>query len=31
VGEKAGSKLKKAQTLGTVEILSEEEFLQRIK
>ncbi len=31
VGEKAGSKLKKAQGLGTVEILSEEEFLQRIK
>jgi DNA ligase (NAD+) len=29
VGEKAGSKLKKAQTLGTVEILSESEFISR--
>lgn len=29
-GEKAGSKLKKAQTLGTVEIWTEEEFLTRI-
>ncbi len=30
VGEKAGSKLKKAQALETVEILTEEEFLARI-
>lgn len=30
VGEKAGSKLAKAQKLGTVEILTEAEFLQRI-
>ena len=30
VGEKAGSKLKKAQALNTVEILTEEEFLEVI-
>ena len=30
VGEKAGSKLKKAQALGTVEILSEDEFIELI-
>jgi DNA ligase (NAD+) len=29
VGEKAGSKLKKAQALGTVEIWSETEFIER--
>lgn len=31
VGENAGSKLKKAQALGTVEILSEDEFLELVK
>jgi DNA ligase (NAD+) len=31
VGEKAGSKLKKAQELGTVEIWSEQEFLQKVE
>lgn len=30
VGEKAGSKLKKAQALGTVQILTEQEFLEAI-
>ena len=30
-GEKAGSKLKKAQALGTVQILSEEEFLELVR
>lgn len=31
VGEKAGSKLKKAQDIGTIEILDEQEFLDLIK
>jgi DNA ligase (NAD+) len=31
VGEKAGSKLKKAQELGTVEVWSEGEFLERVE
>ncbi len=31
VGENAGSKLKKAQALGTVEIISEEEFIALVK
>jgi len=31
VGEKAGSKLKKAKELGTVEIYTEDEFLEKIK
>ncbi len=30
-GEKAGSKLKKAKELGTVEILTEEEFLEKVE
>lgn len=30
-GEKAGSKLKKAEALGTVQVLSEDEFLQMVK
>ncbi|WP_196891566.1 NAD-dependent DNA ligase LigA [Aureivirga marina] len=30
VGEKAGSKLKKAEALGTVDILTEDEFLEKI-
>ncbi|MCB9285699.1 MAG: NAD-dependent DNA ligase LigA [Lewinellaceae bacterium] len=30
VGEKAGSKLKKAKELGTVEIMTEEEFLEKV-
>jgi len=31
VGEKAGSKLKKAQALGTVEIMTEDEFIAKVK
>jgi len=31
IGEKAGSKLKKAQELGTVKILTEEEFVEICK
>ena len=31
VGEKAGSKLKKAQSIGTVEILTEQEFIDLVK
>ena len=30
-GEKAGSKLKKATALGTVQVMSEEEFLELVK
>jgi DNA ligase (NAD+) len=30
VGEKAGSKLKKAQALGTVQVLTESEFLEQL-
>jgi DNA ligase (NAD+) len=31
VGEKAGSKLKKAQDIGTIEILDEQQFLDLLK
>ncbi len=31
VGEKAGSKLKKAQQIGTIDIMTEQEFLNKIK
>jgi DNA ligase (NAD+) len=31
VGEKAGSKLKKAQELGTVKIISEEDFVKMVE
>jgi DNA ligase (NAD+) len=30
-GEEAGSKLEKAKKLGTIQILSEEEFLEMVK
>ena len=31
VGEKAGSKLKKAQALGTVDIMTEDEFIEQMR